>query len=137
MQKKTLFVDTGAWFALADTSDQYHKKAVAVYPGFFKDNRLLKTTNLVLAETYTLIRRALGHGPAMQFLQNMAASPRISKIYADQALEAKAEAILNKYEDQDFSYTDAVSFAAMKRYGIQLAFAFDRHFITAGFTIVP
>ena len=137
MKDNIIFVDTGAWFALADESDQYHNQAIDIYPGLFKDNYRLKTTNLVIAETYILIRHAIGHQPAMTFLENIAASPRVSKIYSDQILKANAEDILGKYHDQDFSYTDAVSFAAMKRHGIQLAFSFDRHFVTAGFAIIP
>ena len=137
MKDNTIFVDTGAWFALADESDQYHKQAVGIYPGLFRDNHHLTTTNLVIAETYILIRRAIGHQPAMAFLENIASSPRVNKIYSDQTLEKNAEDILGKYQDQDFSYTDAVSFAAMKRHGIHLSFSFDRHFVTAGFTIIP
>lgn len=137
MKDNTIFVDTGAWFALADESDQYHKQVVDIYPGLFRDNHHLATTNLVIAETYILIRRAIGHQPAMAFLENIAASPRVSKIYSDQTLEKNAEDILGKYQDQDFSYADAVSFAAMKRQGIHLAFSFDQHFVTAGFTIIP
>ncbi len=52
-------------------------------------------------------------------------------------LEFKAEKILEKYHDQDFSYTDAVSFAAMHELKIGKAFAFDSHFSTAGFVTIP
>ena len=137
MRHNAIFMDTGAWFALADESDQYHKQAVGIYPGLIKDNHRLMTTNLVIAEAYILIRRAIGHRPAMTFLQNIEASPRVNKIYSDQILEQNAEDILEKYEDQDFSYADAVSFASMMQHGIRVAFSFDRHFVTAGFTIIP
>lgn len=137
MDKNTLFVDTGAWFALADKSDQYHSKAVNIYPKLLSSYNNLKTTNLVIAETYTLIRRALGHQAAITFLENITASPRVIKVYSDNILEEKAENILRKYQDQNFSYTDAVSFAVMKQYVIQKAFSFDQHFVTAGFTKIP
>jgi predicted nucleic acid-binding protein len=137
MEKNTLFVDTGAWFALADKSDQYHIKAVKIYPELLSSYNNLKTTNLVIAETYTLIRRALGHQAAITFLENIAASPRVIKVCSDNILEEKAEKMLRKYQDQNFSYTDAVSFAVMKQYVIQKAFSFDQHFVTAGFTKIP
>ena len=137
MKKNKIFVDTGAWFAIADESDQYHNQAVGIYPGLFKDNCHLTTTNLVIAETHILIRRTMGHQPAMTFLRNIGASPRVGKIYSDQTLEQDAQNILGKYQDQDFSYTDAVSFATMKQHGIDRAFSFDQHFITAGFAIIP
>jgi len=137
VERKTLFVDTGAWFALADQSDQYHRRAVNVYPKLLKGYRHLTTTNLVVAETYVLIRRALGHQPAITFLQKISTSPRIVRLYSDAALESTAEDTLRQYEDQDFSYTDAVSFAVMKHYSINKAFSFDQHFVTAGFTLIP
>jgi predicted nucleic acid-binding protein len=52
-------------------------------------------------------------------------------------LEFKAEKILEKYQYQDFSYTDAVSFAVMRKLKIGRAFAFDSHFSTAGFAVIP
>ena len=137
MDRKTVFVDTGAWFALADKSDRQHKRAVDIYPELLKDSHHLTTTNLVVAETYVLIRLLMGHRPAIVFLKNISASPRVLKIYSDSTLEEAAESILGQYEDQDFSYTDAVSFAVMKGYGIKQAFTFDQHFLTAGFMIVP
>ena len=82
-------------------------------------------------------RRSIGHQEAIVFLESMTTSPRIRKIYSDRVLEEKAEDILRKYQDQDFSYTDAVSFAVMKHYEIRQAFSFDEHFITAGFILIP
>jgi hypothetical protein len=137
MIRRTLFVDTGAWFALADKSDQFHDPAIKIYPNLFKRYHHLTTTNLVVAETYNLIRRALGYQPAITFLENLSASPRITRIYSEVILEDKAEKILRKYDDQDFSLTDALSFAVMDEYGIKKAFSFDRHFLIAGFTIIP
>ena len=137
MGKNTLFVDTGAWFALADKSDQYHLQAVKVFPKLLSSCHHLTTTNLVIAETYILIRHAIGHQPAIRFLKNIAASPRIVKIYSDSAMEEAAENILRKYQDQDFSYTDAVSFAVMEQFGIVKTFSFDRHFVIAGFILTP
>jgi len=39
--------------------------------------------------------------------------------------------------DQDFSYTDAVSFVIMKKQKIKKAFSFDKHFQTMGFIGLP
>jgi hypothetical protein len=137
MKNNTIFVDTGAWYALADRTDQHHKRAVKKYPALLKRYPHLTTTNLVIAETYILIRRALGFQPAISFLSNLSSSLRIAKIYSDATLEFKAEKILTTYQDQDFSYTDAVSFAIMRELKIGEAFAFDSHFAAAGFTIIP
>jgi len=136
MAEKTVFVDTGAWFALSDKSDQHHSEAVAVYPELLRRYCLL-TTNLVIAETYILIRRSMGQRPAVTFLESIASTRRITKVYSDSISENAAENILRKYYDQDFSYADAVSFAVMKQYKITKAFFFDQHFLTAGFIMIP
>ena len=94
MEKKTLFVDTGAWFALADKSDQHHKQAIDIYPKLLSNYHHLKTTNLVIAETYILIRRSIGHQPAIKFLESIATSPRVIKIYSDSVFEKKSRGYL-------------------------------------------
>jgi predicted nucleic acid-binding protein len=137
MQKDKIFVDTGAWFALADRSDGYHPKTVAIFPRVLNEFHRLITTNLVVAESYSLIRRSLGHQAASIFLEKIEASPRIIKIYSDHRLEIMAGEILRNYSDQRFTFTDAVSFALMKQQGILEAFSFDHHFTVAGFKLIP
>jgi predicted nucleic acid-binding protein len=134
---EALFVDTGAWVALADHDDQYHRRAAAAYPELLRAYRPLVTTDLVVAETHIILRLGLGHGPAMAFLSNLRASACIERVWTTADLQSEAEAILGRYADQDFSLTDAVSFALMRRRGLRTAFAFDRHFATAGFACLP
>jgi len=133
---ETTFVDTGAWLAVADRSDRHHKEAVEALLDIQKRCRLL-TTNLVVAETYVLIRRNIGYDAAITFLNSIEGSPKTTKILSDEAVERAAAETLRRYRDQDLSYTDAVSFAVMKKHGISRAFSFDKHFITAGFTLIP
>ena len=97
----------------------------------------LAGVDLVVAETYVLLRRAAGCRAAISFLELVGASPRIKKLYSDPKLKGEAERILRHYTGQGFSFVDAVSFAAMKRERIEEAFAFDRHFLIMGFRTVP
>jgi predicted nucleic acid-binding protein len=137
--KKTLFVDTGAWYAVADTSDQYHRyrQAIDIYPTLLRIYHDLTTNNLVVAETYTLIRRNLGHQAAITFLEKISASPRMIKLYSERTLDESAVNTLRQHEDQNFTYTDAVNFSVMQDLGIKEAFSFDRHFEIAGFVMIP
>jgi predicted nucleic acid-binding protein len=89
-----------------------------------------------VAETYVAIRRAAGHGPAMHFLHALRQSVRLTIVYASAPLETAAVALLDRHQDQTFSYVDAVSFALMRERGMSDAFAFDRHFATAGFVLL-
>jgi predicted nucleic acid-binding protein len=134
---QVIFVDTSAWVALADRRDAHHRKAASVFPSLLRQSRSLVTSNLVIAETYILLRKEMGRTAAASFLEKIKASPRVMKICSDEETESEAEKILAKYKDQDFSYTDAVSFAIMHRMGIKKAFCFDRHFMAAGFEKIP
>ncbi len=132
-----LFVDSSAWIALTDKDDLHHKEAASSYPSFLKNYKTLVTSDLVIAETYIILLKELGHKAAIEFLERIKASPRILKICSNESIETEAEGILEKYKDQDFSYADAVSFVIMKRQKIKKAFCFDQHFVVAGFTNVP
>jgi predicted nucleic acid-binding protein len=134
---REVFVDAGAWIALGDRGDQHHRAATDAYRGLLGDKTVLVTTNLVVAEAYILVRRAAGHQTAMRFLGSLRESSRLVRVYSSAALEAAVEEILGRYADQDFSLADAVSFVVMRERKIDEAFAFDRHFLTAGFRLVP
>jgi predicted nucleic acid-binding protein len=132
-----VFVDSGAWIAIAVRGDAHHQVAVNQYRALLAESRLLVTTNLVIAESYILIRRAGGHRSAIQVLQALRATPRLFRVYSTAEIEEAAEQILIRYVDQDFSFVDSVSFAVMRARHIDESFAFDRHFLAAGFTPLP
>ena len=135
--RENVFIDTGAWVALADRDDDCHRQAASVYPSLLKSCKALVTSNLVVAEAYVLLLHALGHTEAVSFLEKIHASPRILKIYSNEEIESNAKDILMKYTDQDFCYTDAVSFSIMRMQRIEKVFCFDKHFLTAGFVRIP
>jgi predicted nucleic acid-binding protein len=134
---REIFVDSGAWIALSDTRDKYHEAAKGQFRTLVKERINLVTTNLIIAEVYTIIRRTGGYDPAMRFLRSTRESVRLKVIFSDWNLEDQAEEILRKYKDQDFSLVDAVSFAVMQGHEIEEAFAFDWHFTVAGFRLIP
>jgi len=132
-----VFVDTSAWIAVSDVRDKYHQAARVTYQRLLEAHYTLITTNLVVAETHILIRRTGGHAQAMHFLQSLRGSPRLQRVYSDLSLESAAEAILEAHPDQDFSFTDAVSFAVMQVHGLTQVFTFDRLFAVLGFQVFP
>ncbi len=128
-----VFVDTSAWVAVLDLRDRFHATAREIYKRLIGERRILVTTNLIIAETYILIRRTGGHDQAIRFLRSLRGSPRLIKVWSDAGLESRAEVILERHTDQDFSFTDAVSFVVMQARGITEAFSFDKHFAVMGF----
>lgn len=41
------------------------------------------------------------------------------------------------HKDKSYSFTDCLSFLVMERLGIQQVLTFDKHFIQAGFKVLP
>jgi predicted nucleic acid-binding protein len=133
---REVFIDAGAWAALANRRDAYHPAAMLASARIMR-RRPLVTTNLVVGEAYVLTRQRVGHAAAMLFLTTIHSAVQLDVVYSTAELQAEAEVLLHQYVDHDFSLADAVSFVVMRRRNIQEAFAFDRHFLTAGFTLVP
>jgi uncharacterized protein len=134
--KQRVFVDTSAWLAVTDSSDAHHAEAARIYTRLINDQATLVLTILVVAESQIWLRRRLGAEAAATFLKNVNESTRIEIVFPDGDLEKKAKVILRQFADQDFSLTDAISFAWLKKEGLSEVFAYDRHFVTAGYTLV-
>ena len=125
------FVDTSFWVAYRFRRDDHHAEAVALWAD---RSRLLVTTNFVVGETWTFLRRRVGHSEAVSFLDNVEQSPRLSVIRIDAAIEDAALAWLRRHDERDYSFVDATSFEVMRRERITEALAFDGDFAAAGFT---
>lgn len=121
-----MFVDTSAFYALADQSDRYHKAARAYYESILGKKRLI-TTDHVLVECWFLIGRKLGREPALIFWDGLR-SGIVSLTTIQSADLETARRIIEEFGDQDFSLVDATSFATMERLSEGEAFAFDEHF---------
>jgi len=136
-EPRRVFVDTGAWFAVQVPDDQWHGSAVRTLRALLAGASALVTTNHVIGETYTLLRVVRSHAAAVRFLDHLEETRRLERIFVQHDTEARAFRLLRQHADQDFSFVDATSFAVMRAERIRHAFAFDRHFSTAGFLRVP
>jgi len=126
-----IFVDTSFWIALKQRKDNNHEAALTL--SRTHSDALLATSNLVLGEAWTLLRRRDGHRQAMDWLNRLRASAgvRLQRIAPD--LEDEAWAWLALHDERSYSFVDATSFALMRRLGIREALAFDGDFAAAGF----
>ncbi len=133
---KDIFVDTSAFIAMRVKDDINHKKAYA-FLDIVKGKRLrMHATNFILAEVYTYFCRT--HNIAVEMAELIMKNPVITLHRVSVDDEENAFRILKEFSDKDFSYTDATSFAAMERLGINNVFAFDEHFKQYGkFIVVP
>jgi uncharacterized protein len=133
MARRRVFVDTSAFFALADADDTHHDEARDILRAVAAARYRLFTTNILLIECHALILSSLGIARGLEFLRGMAAS-RTTVIRIRARDEERAQGILFQYADKAFSFADTISFAVMERLGIPYAFTFDRNFAQYGLT---
>jgi predicted nucleic acid-binding protein len=57
---RQVFVDTSAWYAIADPVDANHQTALAIRNALARQYHLI-TTNYVLDELYTLLLLSVGY----------------------------------------------------------------------------
>jgi predicted nucleic acid-binding protein len=126
-----IFVDTGAWIALTDKSDQHHADAVAIYTKLKRRRERLLTTDYVIDETVTRLKYDTNHRVALAFLDSLAPAEKTGNlriVRIDEALFDDAVSIFRQYDTAVLSLTDCTSFAVCRAHGIDEAFGFDQHF---------
>lgn len=124
------FIDTSFWVALQLTRDRHHREARVLWR---REAQPLVTTNHVVGETWTFLRRRLGYAAARDFVLAAAPSPRLVIHHVDEAAEREAWAWLMRHDERSYSFVDATSFAIMLRLRLSEALAFDEDFSAAGF----
>lgn len=119
----SLFVDTSAWYAAADSSDRSNERARAILSG----GERLVTTDHVLIETWFLLRHRLERTAAERFWEGLRSG--VAKIEAVLTADLEvAWSIGQTFFDQDFSIVDRTCFAVMQRLGIRRVASFDDDF---------
>ncbi len=126
-----IFVDSSYFIAEALSRDGRHADAASLAHRYSPGNLL--TTNHVVAETWTFLRRRGDHRIAIRWLDRVMAAPRIDIEPIDADLEAEAWAWLRVHDERPYSFVDATSFAVMRKRRVTDALAFDGDFAAAGF----
>ena len=94
-------------------------------------------TALVLAEFHSHVLHRRGPAAARSVLSALLEDPLYQ--WRDVPVSLVRAAIagwLDRFRDQRFSLTDAVSFELMRQERLTAAFAFDTDFVTAGFELL-
>ena len=130
-----VFVDTSALIALLDGDDGRHEHAEGTFRWLLETAQLV-THNYVVVESEAVARRRLGAAAAAALTD--AILPVIEVTWVDEALHREGQAA-QRAGVGEASLVDHVSFAFMRRLGIDTAFAYDADFEAQGFVapVVP
>ena len=135
-QGQAVFVDSGAWIALALSRDPLHRKAREQWDRLQGAGARLHTSVPVVIETFTFLDRNANRDVALAWKESIY-RPGVVKILPcelgdlQQSWDYFRRADLHK-----LSAVDATSFAIMKRARIRIAYTFDHHFAAVGFRLV-
>jgi predicted nucleic acid-binding protein len=125
-----IFVDSSFWIAASDNREDRHSDAVELLRSA---SAPLITTNHVVGETWTFLRKRHRHSVALEFVDRVERAEHIEVVFTGHDLEHDAWAWLRQHDERPYSFVDATSFALMRHLRIREAFAFDGDFAAAGF----
>ena len=134
-------VDTWAWIALYNPADQYHDVAQIASAQLLAAGYPWLTTNFVLDETYTPLRRWASAARDIGFghrIRVIAESGMLEIIAITPKIEQMAWQLFERYDEVPaLSYTDCTTFAVMQQRNVSMAFTGDEHFHVFGFVTRP
>ncbi len=130
-----IFIDTGAFISKYIEKDQHHKKSLLKWNTIIHKAKLF-TSNHVIDETITFLLRKTTPPFAMEKANILYKTDVYKILHTDIEIEMSALRVLEKYKDQDLSFTDCMTIALMKKYKINKIFTFDKHFQLFNFTIL-
>jgi len=130
-------VDTAGWMSMADKNDKHHTECIRARDEWLRKGYLFLTTDYVVDETLTLIRTRIGIDGAEKWWDQVSGSPRLKFEWIHFERAERARVWFFKWRDKSFSFTDCTSFVVMKELSLIMAFTGDKHFVEAGFEILP
>lgn len=137
--RNSLFIDTSGWAYLVDRHNPLHDRVRVVYQNALHQQRLLVTTNYVIAELVPLLasRSRIPRQQIFTFVDALKTAPHIEIIHIDANLDTSAWVLLKARIDKEWSLVDASSFVIMTMNGMTEALTTDHHFTQAGFVRLP
>jgi predicted nucleic acid-binding protein len=138
-----IFVDSWAWIALADKSDQYHRKAKAEHKKLLGAKQRYVTTDNVLQEIITYLYPAIGAARAQGFISTVLAAVDAGTyllVHVSPQQFRLAWQMRQQYHDKpDISFVDFTSMVVMQDLGVVDVFTGDDHFrqVNLGFQLHP
>jgi predicted nucleic acid-binding protein len=130
---KFVFLDTAYAYALINTRDQWHEKAVVWQERLATERKLLLSTEFILLEIADGLAAVQYHKHAVQIINLLKENPFVEIVSLSSELLEEAFKLYKKRMDKGWGLTDCTSFIVMKRYGIIDALTTDEHFQQAGF----
>jgi len=133
---EAVFVDSGAWIALALSRDRLHMQAREHWDLLRQAGAKLHTSIPVILETFTFLDRNANREVALMWRETIYRPGVVKILNCDLRDLEQSWGYFRRPDLHKLSAVDATSFAIMRRARIHLAYSFDYHFAVAGFRMV-
>ena len=135
-QREAVFVDSGAWIALALSRDPLHVQAREQWDLLHGAAAKLHTSVPVVIETFTFLDRNANRDVALTWKESIYKPGTVKIIPCELRDLEQSWEYFRRTDLRKLSAVDATSFTIMKRARIRLAFTFDHHFSAVGFRLM-
>ena len=135
-QGQAVFVDSGAWIALALSRDALHVQARDQWDMLRGAGAKLHTSVPVVIETFTFLERNANRDVALLWKASIYERGTVKILPCDLRDLEQCWEYFRRTDLHKLSAVDATSFVIMKRARIRVAFTFDHHFAVAGYRLV-
>lgn len=134
--KISVFVDSGAWIALAIEQDPSHEQAMEKWLALSESGSRYFTSVPVILETFTFLERNTDLQTALLWKDELAKLSRLDVWECPLGVLKESWKWFDRKDLFKLSAVDATSFTLMVRHKVKRAFTFDAHFSTAAFYII-
>lgn len=134
--RSTVFVDTGAWIALALSRDPLHARALTAWAEMAESHARIVTSVPVILETVTFLDRHATRDVALKWKDSLDSIQGFRVLVCTEADVRDAWQYYTRRDLHKLSAVDATSFVLMSNHDIRRAFSFDHHFASVGFSMV-
>ncbi len=134
--KDSVFVDSFAWIAAINKSDNYHKKSLKLFEELLKKQIKIFTTNYIIVETINSLSKTEFRKTVIEFVSKLEKSPSVQIVEITKEIFNNAWTLYQQRMDKDWGITDCTSFEVMKMFSISKAFTNDKHFEQAGYELL-
>jgi predicted nucleic acid-binding protein len=135
-QGDSVFVDSGAWIALALARDPLHSHAREQWDVLQGAGARLHTSIPVVIETFTFLDRNANRDVALAWKEAVSRRGVVKILPCEMHDLEQSWVYFRRADLHKLSAVDATSFVIMKRAGIRVAYTFDHHFAVVGFRLV-
>ena len=135
-QGEPVFVDSGAWIALALARDPLHAPAREQWDLLRQAGAKLHTSIPVVIETFTFLDRNANRDVALTWKEAIYRRGVVTLLPCEPRDLEQSWSYFRRPDLHKLSAVDATSFAIMKRARIRVAYTFDHHFAAIGFRLV-